>query len=475
MAVTTDDGTTDDRTVDDAKLMALQGGGFRGVLLRPGDPAYDDARVIWNAMIDRRPALIARCTSTADVMEAVRFAREQGLVVAVRGGGHSAAGKSMCDDGIVIDLSLMKGIRVDVASRTVHAQGGVLWGDYDHETQAYGLASPGGVISTTGIAGLTLGGGFGWLTRRHGLACDNLLSVDVVTADGECITASAHENADLFWGVRGGGGNFGIVTSFEYRAHPVGPIVLAALLGWPVDRAPEILTMHREATRTLPREMGMSAVFACAPPLPFVPEDMHFQPSVVVIAVYNGTDLDEGKRLLQPWLDLQPAAQMVEPMPYTVVQTLQDGLAPPGRRSYWKSGYLPELTDDAIALAAEHGARVPNPFSLAELVLWGGAVSDVGRDETAFGERDARFLFNVIGMWEDEADDATGIGWAREFHAALDRLGTGGVYVNFLSDEGDERVRAAYGPEKYARLAALKAKYDPDNFFRGNQNISPAG
>jgi FAD/FMN-containing dehydrogenase len=375
----------------------------------------------------------------------------------------------------VIDLSPMKGVRVDPASRTVRAQGGVTWGDFDHETQAFGLATSGGVVSTTGIAGLTLGGGFGWLTRRFGLACDNLVSVDIVTADGECLTASEHENTDLFWGVRGGGGNFGVVTSFEYRLHPVGPLVLAGLLGWPVERSADILRMHREATRTLPDEMGISAAFVCAPPLPFVPEEMHFQPSIVVIAMYSGTDLEEGKRLLQPWLELQPPAQMVEPMPYTVVQQLQDALAPAGRRSYWKSGYLRELTDDAIEVAAEHAARIPTVFSLGEIVLWGGAVSRVGADETAFPERDARFLFNLVSIWEDAADDERCQAWPREFHAALDPFGTGGVYVNFLSEEGDERVRAAYGPEKYARLASLKAKYDPDNFFHLNQNISPSG
>jgi FAD/FMN-containing dehydrogenase len=459
----------------DASVVDALRADFRGPLLLPTDPGYDDARAIWNAMIDRRPAVIARCTGTADVVAAVNFGREQGLQVAVRGGAHSAAGKGVVDDGLVIDLSPMKGIRVDPSNKTVRAEGGVTWSEFDRETQLFGLAAPGGVISTTGIAGLTLGGGFGWLTRRFGLSCDNLLSVDVVTAAGEYLTASEQENVDLFWAMRGGGGNFGVVTSFEFRLHAVGPIVLAALMAWPVDRAREILTMHREATRSLPDEIGISAVFAAAPPLPFIPDDMHFQPAVLVVAVVTKPDIAEARALVQPWLDLDPPGRLVEPMPYAIVQSLQDALAPPGRRSYWKAGYLPELVDEAITAAATYGPLAPSPFSIAELVLWGGAMGRVGADETAFPERDARFLFNIIGMWDDAGDDDANITWARDFHDALDRCGTGGVYVNFLSEEGDERVRAAYGAEKYARLAALKAKYDPDNFFRLNQNISPSG
>jgi FAD/FMN-containing dehydrogenase len=465
---------TSTATIDAATLDSLRAG-FRGPLLLPTDPEYDDARQIWNAMIDRRPAVIARCTGTADVVAAVRFARQHGLRVAVRGGGHSAAGKAVVDDGLVIDLSLMKGVRVDPASKTARAEGGATWGDFDHETQLFGLAAPGGVISTTGIAGLTLGGGFGWLTRRFGLSCDNVVSVDIVTASGECVTASEHENTDLFWAVRGGGGNFGVVTSFEYRLHEVGPLVLTSILAWPAARAAEVLRVHREATRALPDEVGTSAAFVTAPPLPFIPEEMHFKPAIVVPSVVTRPDHDEGRRLLEPWLELSPPGQMIEPLPYTVTQSLQDELMPAGRRSYWKAGYLPELSDEAIDIAADFGARPPSPFSLAEFVLWGGAVARVGSDETAFPERDARFLFNFVSAWEDSRDDEACVNWAREFHTAMDRCGTGGVYVNFLGDEGDERVRAAYGPEKYARLASLKAKYDPDNFFSLNQNISPSG
>lgn len=446
---------------------------FRGPLVGPGDPDYDAARSVWNAMIDKRPAVVARCTGPADVVAAVNFAREHELVTAVRGGGHSAAGKGTCDDGIVIDLSLMKGVRADPAKGTVRAQGGVTWGDFDHETQAAGLATPGGVISTTGIAGLTLGGGFGWLTRRFGLSCDNLLSVDLVTAAGESLVCSEDENTDLFWALRGGGGNFGVATSFEYRAHRVGPLVLGGLIGWPLAQAPEILAFHREQTRSAPDELGISTAFVTAPPLPFVPESLYFQPAVVVILCWSG-DIDEGREVIRPWLELAPPIQMVDAMPYTVMQTLQDDLAPPGRHSYWKSGYLTELTDDAIAAAAGVAATVPSPLSLAEIVLWGGAVARVGADDTAFGQRDGRFLFNAVSFWEDPAEAEPNVAWARAFYDALQPFATEGVYVNFLSEEGDQRIVEAYGTEKYERLARIKAQYDPDNLFRLNQNIAPA-
>jgi FAD/FMN-containing dehydrogenase len=459
-------------TVTESLLDSLRAN-FRGPLVGPGDPDYDDARSVWNAMVDKRPAVVARCTGPADVVAAVNFAREHDLLTAVRGGGHSAAGKGTCDDGIVIDLSLMKGVRADPATGTVRAQGGVLWGDFDRETQAVGLATPGGVISTTGIAGLTLGGGFGWLTRRFGLSCDNLLSVDLVTASGEMLVCSAEENTDLFWALRGGGGNFGVATSFEFRAHPVGPLVLGGLIGWPLAQAREILAFHREQTRGAPDELGMSAAFVTAPPLPFVPESLHFQPAVAVILCWSG-DLDAGREVVQPWLDLAPPIQMVDAMPYTVMQTIQDALAPPGRHSYWKSGYLTELTDDAIAAAVEVAATVPSPFSLSELVLWGGAVSRVGPDDTAFGSRDGRFLFNTVSMWEDPAETERNVAWPRAMFEAMQPFAAGGVYVNFLSEEGDDRIVEAYGAEKYARLARIKAQYDPGNLFRLNQNIAPA-
>jgi FAD/FMN-containing dehydrogenase len=447
---------------------------FRGPLIGPRDADYDSARSIWNAMVDKRPAVVARCTGPADVVAAVSFGREHDLPVAVRGGAHSAAGKGTCDDGIVIDLSLMQGVRVDPATKRVRAQGGVKWGEFDHETQAFGLATPGGVISTTGISGLTLGGGFGWLTRRFGLSCDNLLSVDLVTAAGEQLVCSKDENADLFWALRGGGGNFGVATSLEYQAHDVGPLILGGLIGWPLAQAPEILAFHREQTRSAPDELGISAAFVTAPPLPFVPEALQFQPAIAVILCWSG-DIDEGREVIKPWLDLAPPIQMVDALPYTFMQSIQDDLAPPGRHSYWKSGYLTELTDDAIAALAGVAAKVPSPFSLAELVLWGGAVSRVGADDTAFGQRDGRFLFNAISIWEDPSVSDANIAWAREFYDVLQPFATDGVYVNFLSEEGGDRVVEAYGAEKYARLARIKAQYDPDNLFRLNQNILPAG
>ena len=448
--------------------------GFRGPLVVPGDGDYDAARAVWNAMVDKRPSVVARCTGPANVVTAVNFARERGLATAVRGGAHSAAGKGTCDDGIVIDLSLMKGIRVDPATRRVRAQGGVRWGDLDHETQAHGLATAGGVVSTTGISGLTLGGGFGWLTRRFGLSCDNLVSVDLVTAGGEQLVCSDTENTELFWALRGGGGNFGVATSLEYQLHPVGPLVLGGLIGWPLAQAAEILAFHREQSRTAPDELGISATFVTAPPLPFVPEALHFQPAIVVIFCWSG-DLDEGRAVIRPWLDLAPPIQVVDAMPYTVMQSIQDEFAPPGRQSYWKAGYLTELTDDAITAAVDVAAQVPSPFSLAEIVLWGGAITRVAADETAYGQRDGRFLFNAVSMWEDPAATDANVSWARAFHDAMQPFATGGAYVNFLSEEGDDRIKAAYGADKFARLAQIKAQYDPENLFRLNQNIPPAG
>jgi FAD/FMN-containing dehydrogenase len=447
---------------------------FAGALVDPGDAGYDEARRVWNAMIDKRPALVARCTSVEDVAAAVTFGREQGLPVAVRGGGHSAAGKGTCDDGIVIDLSPMNDVAVDAATQTARAQGGVTWGVFDAATQRAGLATPGGVVSTTGIAGLTLGGGFGWLTRRFGLSCDNLLSAELVTADGRRLVCSHDSNAELFWALRGGGGNFGVVTTFEYQLHPVGPNILGGIIGWPLDAARDVLAFHRERTRDLPDELGISVAFVTAPPLPFVPEHLQFQPAIAAILCWSG-DVDDGRDVLEPWLDFgPPPIQFVETMPYTVMQTLLDPLQPPGRRSYWKSGYLTELTDDAIDAGVSVAAEARSPFNIAELVLWGGAVARVGADDTAFGERGGRFLYNAVSTWENATDDHIHMPWARTFHDAMQPFASGGVYVNFLSDEGADRVRAAYGPAKFDRLAKIKAAYDPHNIFSLNQNIPPA-
>jgi FAD/FMN-containing dehydrogenase len=445
-----------------------------GPVVRPDDGGYDEARRVWNAMIDRRPAVIARCTNVDDVAAAVSFGREEGLPVAVRGGGHSAAGKGTCDSGIVIDLSPMNDVDVDSARRTVRAQGGVTWGQFDAATQAAGLAAPGGVVSTTGIGGLTLGGGFGWLTRRFGLSCDNLISVELITADGRRVVCGEDSHPDLFWALRGGGGNFGVATTLEYRLHPVGPQVLGGIIGWPLAQATDVLAFHREQTRGLPDELGISAAFVTAPPLPFVPEELHDQPALAAILCWSGA-IDDGRDVLRPWLKLgPPPIQFVDTIPYVAMQTLLDELQPPGRRSYWKSGYLTELTDDAIQASVSIAAEARSPFNIAEFVLWGAAVARVDPDATAFGERAGRFLYNAVSTWEDPTDDAVHIPWARDFHDAMQPSATDGVYVNFLSDEGHERVRAAYGADTFARLTRIKAEYDPTNLFAINQNIPPA-
>jgi FAD/FMN-containing dehydrogenase len=446
--------------------------GLRGELLRPGDEGFDAARKVWNGMIDRTPGLIARCTGVADVRRAVAFAREQELLVAVRGGGHNVAGNAVCDGGLVIDLSRMKGIRVDPAARTAWAQAGLTWGDFDHETAAFGLAVTGGHVSTTGIAGLTLGGGIGWLMRKHGLTCDNLLSADVVTADGQFLTASAGENTELFWGLRGGGGNFGVVTSFEYRLHAV-ETVLAGMALYPAERAKELLPFYREYATTLPDELTSLAAFVTGPPAPFLPKEMHGARLIAVIVCYAGP-IEEGERTLRPLREFgPPALDLIHPMPYRVFQTIIDPMVPPGLQNYWKSGYLDEVSDDLIETLAARAPEAPSPLSLVALLHLGGAVSRVGEEETAVRHRKAQFVVNLNTMWADPAESDRQIAWTRELWSALEPLTTGGVFVNFLGDEGQDRVRAAYGAATYERLVALKNRYDPTNLFRLNQNIRP--
>jgi FAD/FMN-containing dehydrogenase len=447
---------------------------LRGELLRPGDEGYDEARAVWNGMIDKRPALIARCTGVADVIDAVNFARTNNLLVSVRGGGHNVAGKAVSDGGLMIDLSLMKGIHVDPKARTARAQPGATLGDLDRDTQAFGLAAPAGIVSTTGIAGLTLGGGIGWLSRKHGLTSDNLLSVDIVTADGQFLTASEDDNADLFWGVRGGGGNFGIVTSFEYRLHPVGPIVVAGLLLHPMEKATEFLRFCREYAAAAPDELTVIPFLRLAPPAPFLPVEVHGAPVVGAAVLYAGP-IEEGQRAVQPLKEFgSPLADLIGPKPYIALQTMFDAGAPPGNQYYLKSEYLRGLSDDAIDIIAAHGARITSPLSIAAFFHLGGAVSRVGEDETAFSHRDAAFALNIQASWLDPEESEEHIRWTRDFWTAMQPFSTGGVYVNFLSeDEGEDRVRAAYGAANYERLVALKNKYDPTNFFRLNQNIKP--
>ena len=450
------------------------GESFRGERLLPTSPGYDMARRIWNGAIDRNPACIARCTGVADVVAAVRFARERDLLVSVRSGGHGVGGHALCDGGLVIDLSPMKGIRVNPAMRTARAEAGVLWGELDRETQLFGLATVGGIVTHTGIAGLTLGGGIGWLMRKHGATVDNLLSADVVTAEGELVTASEEENSDLFWAIRGGGGNFGIVTSFEYRLHPVGPIVLAGPVFHRLEDAPKVLRFYRELIAGAPDELTTIFDLSVAPPLPFLPEEVHGKPIVMVGACYAGSP-DEGAEVVRPLKQFgRPIADLLEPKPYMALQSMFDPLVPHGWHRYWKSVELPPLTDDAIDTLVEHSSAPTSPKSYTIVFQLGGALARVGEDETAFSQRDAAHNVNINAVWTEEDPDAERhIAWARDFFDAIQPHAGGRVYVNFLGEEGGSRVRQAYGARTYERLVELKRAYDPTNFFRLNQNIQP--
>lgn len=437
---------------------------LRGEVLRPGDPGYDDARRVWNGMVDKHPALIVRCAGVADVISAVKFAKTHDLLVAVRGGGHSAAGAGVCDGGIVIDLSRMKGIRVDPVARTVRAEGGATWGDLDHATAAFGLATTGGVVSTTGIGGLTLGGGIGWLMRKHGLACDNLLSVDLVTADGECLTASATEHPDLFWGVRGGGGNFGVATSLAYRLHPVDQ-VLAGFVVYPVAKAQEVLEAFRAFTSTAPDEVTTYVFLTHFPEL---------GPVAAIAACYAGP-IATGEAVLRALRAFgPPLVDTIAPVAYREWQTGFDAQFPFDNQNYWKSSYLHDVGDDAFATLAAQFAVAPSPACLAVVEHMGGAIGRVGEDDTAFAHRATSYNFNVCAIGFDASATEAHVAWVRGCWEAMQPFAAEGVYLNYLLDEGEDRIRAAYGAAKYARLVALKTKYDPTNLFRLNQNIMPA-
>jgi hypothetical protein len=448
------------------------GTSFRGELVRPGDPTYHEHRKVWNGSIDRSPALIARCTGVADVVAAVRFAREAGLVVAVRGGGHSFPGHSVCDGGVLIDMGPMKGIRVDPEARTARAQAGVLWGELDRETQAFGLATTGGIVTHTGVAGLTLGGGIGWLHRKHGLTVDRLLSVDMVTAHGEFVRASATENPDLFWGVRGGGGNFGIVTEFEFRLDPVGPIVLAGPVIWRMEDAPEVLRFYRDWIAGAPDELMTILVQRRMLPLPAFPPELHGELVVSIGCCYSGP-VEEGEEVVRPLREFgSPVLDLCEPKPYLAHQKMFDAAFPHGWWYYFRACDVAELSDDVIDVMVEHGSRIVSPITSVALWQMGGAVPRVGESETAFNSRDAAFAFNINGNSKTAEGFEAEREWARAFWSALEPHHTS-VYVNFLMDQGEEAIRRAYGSEKYDRLKALKRRYDPDNFFRLNQNITP--
>ncbi len=436
---------------------------LRGSLLRAADVGYEECRRIFNAMIDRRPGLIVRCVSAGDVLHAVRFAREHEVLVAVRGGGHGVAGKAVCDGGLLIDLSLMKGIRVDPAQRTARAEPGLRLAEFDRETQAFGLATPSGLISNTGIAGLTLGEGLGWLNGKHGLACDNLLSVDLVTADGELVTASATENTDLFWGVRGGSGNFGVVTSFEYRLHPLGP-VLGGMIAHPYGKARAFLRAALEASVDGPDELTMKPVL-----LTF--EDG--TPAAAVNLCYCGSS-DEGERVVQRLRAFsKPVFDSVQPMSYVGLQSMLDAAVPLGHRHYWKSSFAQRPSDEAIEIMVDFMSRKASPMTFAYLMHAHGATVRVTPSETAFAHRTNSYDFAIISQLSDPSADERNVSWTRDFFEAMQPHVKNGVYVNNLGEEGDERVRAAYGPN-YDRLVGLKRKYDPTNFFRLNQNIKPS-
>jgi FAD/FMN-containing dehydrogenase len=455
----------------DATLGELEQG-LRGQLIRPSDEAYDEARAIWNGAHDRRPALIVRCAGVADVMRAVDFAGSEDLRVAVRGGGHSLPGFSTCDGGMVVDLSAMTSVRVDPARRTAVAEGGCTWADFDHETQAFGLAVTGGLVSTTGIAGFTLGGGIGWLMRKLGLTCDNLLAADVVTADGQLVHASEDENPELLWGLRGGGGNFGIATSLEFRLHPIGPMLLAGPIFFAGDRAEEVLHFYRDWVRELPDELTTLANLTTAPPAPFLPEAVHGKPIVAVIAVHAG-EPETGRALVQPLKELgDPIADLIDVMPYTAMQGLLDGLWTRGAHNYMRSAYIDQLTDEAIAATVARHQSVPSPHSEIHFHHFGGAVTR-GGDKAAFGDRSAQFVLNVIARTPDDEGFDANVAWARGTAQALAPVSRDGAYVNFMGDARDTRLRASYGDATYDRLIALKRRYDPTNVFRRNQNIAP--
>ena len=441
--------------------------------MRPGDPGYDDHRKIWNGSIDRSPAVIARCVGVPDAIAALRFARQTGLEVAVRGGGHSFPGLSLCDDGLVVDLSPMKGVRVDPDSHTARAQAGVLLGELDRETQAFGLAVPAGIVTHTGLAGLTLGGGIGWLMRKYGLTIDQLLSVDVITADGGLVKASEDENPDLFWGVRGGAGNFGVVSEFDFRLNTLGPVVLAGPIVWRLEDSPEVLRFYRDWITDVPDELTTIVVHRRSPSLPTIPEELHFTPVVMVGCCYAGS-VEEGERVVRPMREFgSPVLDLCAAKPFLEHQAMFDPTFPHGRWYYFRSRDVAELSDDLIDVVVEHAERIDTAHTSFPIFHLGGAVRRVGDDETAFSGRGAGHTININGIAETSDGFEEQREWVRDFWSALEPFETG-VYVNFLMDEGEERIRDAYGAEKYDRLKALKRKYDPGNFFRLNQNIPPA-
>ena len=446
---------------------------LRGEIIQPGDDGYDDARKVYNAMIDRRPALIACCADVADVMAAVNFGRENNMLTAVRGGGHNGGGLGICDDGLVIDLSGIKYTRVDPAASTVRVGGGCTWGDVDHATHAFGLATPSGIISTTGVGGLTLGGGIGHLTRKCGLTIDNLLAADLVLADGSFVTAGPDENEDLYWAIRGGGGNFGVVTSFLFRSHPISTVYAGPML-WELEQATEVMQWYREFSPSAPDDVNGFFAFLTVPPGPPFPEHLHNKKMCGVVWCYTGP-LDQAEEVFKPIRAFgPPALDLVGPMPHPVLQGMFDALYPPGLQWYWRADFVNELSDEAIALHVKHGSRMPTMHSSMHMYPINGAARRVGNDETPWAYRDANWAEVIVGVDPDPANNERIIPWTKDYWDALHPYSAGGAYVNFMMDEGQERVQATYG-DNYDRLLAIKNKYDPTNLFRVNQNIRPKG
>ena len=449
-------------------------GNIRGELLTSDSPGYDKGRTIWNAMIDKRPALIARCAGAADVIHAVDFARKNDLLVSIRGGGHNIAGNAVCDGGLVIDLSPMKSVRVDLKERRAFVEPGATLADFDHDAQVFGLATPLGINSTTGVAGLTLGGGFGWLSRKYGMSVDNLVSADVVTADGKLVRASASENPDLFWAIRGGGGNFGIVTSFEFQLHPVGPTVFSGLIVFPFDEAKTVLKKYREFVEHMPDDLSIWVVLRKAPPLPFLPAEVHGR-EIVVFAIFYAGDAAKGEKLIAPIRSFAKVlGEHVGSQPYVMWQRAFDPLLTPGFRNYWKSHNFSTLNDSALDSMIEYAGKLPSPHCEIFIGLVGGQASRVAADETAYSQRDAKFVMNVHGRWETPNEDQKCTSWARAFFKASAPYSTGGVYVNFMTAEETDRIQAAYKPAVWKRLVEVKNKWDPKNLFHMNQNIKPS-
>jgi len=447
---------------------------LKGPVLTPGNVGYEESRTIWNAMIDRKPAFVVRCIGKADVIECVKFAREQNLLLCIKGGGHNIAGLATADGAMMLDMSLMRGVWVDTEKNVAHAQAGCLLGDVDRETQVHGLAAVLGFVSLTGITGLTLGGGFGYLTRRWGWASDNVVGMDVVTVDAQLVHASSEQNPDLFWGLRGGGGNFGVVTGIDYALYPVGPEVVGGLVAWPASEAPKVLELYRTLAEKAPPELTLVVIMRPAPPAPWLPEDMYGKPIIAILACYSG-DPEQGEIIVAPIKSLgKPIGDVLVRRPYVQLQSLLDATQPKGRRYYWKSEYLPHVEQALCEKIIEHAENISSPYSAVILFQLKGALNRLAEDHSPVGNRDAHYVINLAGSWEHENEDRVNIEWARKAWTDMKPFSTGGTYVNFLTeDEGPKRIEAALG-KGLQRLAEVKAKWDPENMFRTNRNIKPA-